>query len=416
MDDSMATAWDQRADVIATGNQVQQLGHPSDYVVPRAVGADPADVTSFHPGLAFSDTVAYQYIDTSKGKLPGLSRIFQILAVKNGGELGGRISVPRSTLGAGKRRGQRAPGIRHGGGNHQARFRNKAVQKRKVASGESELSRAPKIARSGSSEFGSSSKLPSEYHQATSDCSSRQMIGDHPALMFGTCDSTGPQTAGDYAKTTSPPRLSGSLHIEFTENTTRFLVGSYTDPWTVNHSPQLRLGTFTTPAGAPAPLVDGANSGNIIVRPETLSDQELDFIDDVKKSDTLPSNTIVLPEPSLSHEEEFDFNYYLNNQDTFSEGDTLATLNEWDRIGNHTHTRRSLQHGSLMTLENSVSEIASSPGNGSNSNHLPSWYNEEYEDLDPFANQEEDPNALKQNCTDPTLSSLFDWELSDFEV
>lgn len=220
---------------------------------------------------------------------------------------------------------------------------------------------------------------------ATSKVPLQHNIGnDSPTLRLGIWNGNARHTTGEYAKTNSSPRHPGFCSFDFIKDTTQLRVstyGNYTDPWTISYSPESHPETFTTPTGVPRPFVDGANtSGNIMV----------------------------LPEPSLSDEEEFDINDYVNKSD--SDSDTPAALNRSARVTRPTDKAKSMQYGSLMTVENLAS------GHGSKQDDLPLWYNEEYEDLDPFANAKANSNALKHHCTDPTLSSLLDWELSDFEM
>ncbi|KAL8720704.1 MAG: hypothetical protein Q9225_002470 [Loekoesia sp. 1 TL-2023] len=61
----MAIAWEQTSEYIHTSDWTETSGGPTDYLVARPVGADPADVTSFHPGQA----------DWSPTNLPNVSQV-----------------------------------------------------------------------------------------------------------------------------------------------------------------------------------------------------------------------------------------------------------------------------------------------------------------------------------------------------
>ncbi|KAL8755240.1 MAG: hypothetical protein Q9184_004860, partial [Pyrenodesmia sp. 2 TL-2023] len=316
--------------------------------------------------------------NTTRGTTPGL--INPLL-----GEAAGRVIMPDSKMGAGKRRGQRAPGIRHGGGNHQQRYKEKAkslkVQKRKVEFEDLEPSRAPKIARARSSGLVPGNSQPIGTYGAISEASLRQTIGsDHPTLKLGCCDSNGMPMTGEYAQITSPFYLPGSPHIDVI----------------TNDSPQLPAKKINTPTRAQRPMVDGAYSSGA---------------------------TIIHYEPSSSDDEEFNFNDYVNASDTASEGEGSAALTGSDRNWEPTHGARTLLYGLSWTLGVFASEPTSCLGqeidqvqnqghSGEPDHYLPPWYDD---NLNHFALQKEDSSFPGLPSTDPTLSSFLDWDTQEFE-
>ncbi|KAL8926696.1 MAG: hypothetical protein Q9208_002770 [Pyrenodesmia sp. 3 TL-2023] len=319
--------------------------------------------------------------NTSRGTTPGL--IHPLL-----GEAGGRVIMPKSNMGAGKRRGPRAPGIRHGGGNHQEKYKakleNDKVQKRKVEFEDLEASRAPKIARAGSPRPVPGNSDATGSDRATSEASLRETIsGSRPTLKLGVCGSYCRHMTGKQAETTSP------FHLPRPRRTNM----------TTGNSTHLPVKIINTPLHAPRPLVDGANSSG---------------------------NTIIHYEPSLSEDDGFNFNDYVNASDTASESEGSLALTGFDRNGETTRGATPLQHGSSVTLGEFTSELASSPGQDVNRVHvqgdsgepdhgvsdLPAWYDD---DLNNFALQRAGSGFPGLLSTDPALSSFLDWDTQDFE-
>lgn len=260
-------------------------------------------------------------------------------------------------------------------------------QKRKVGFEDLGPSKAPKVARVGS--FGlvpTNSDLYGNY-AATSEASFPQTISSHrPALNLGVCDDYSRYTTADYAETPKPIPLPSSHHIDIITNVPS----------------QSLAKNINTPTRAQRLMLDGANSSGA---------------------------TIIHYEPSLSDDEELNFNDYVNASDTVSEGEGIAALNGSDPTGESTTEARPLQYGWPVAAETITSVLASSPGHGVDQSQdqaqggkphcgvldLPQWYDDRFDNLDTFALKQGNPEALSLQSTDPTLSSFLDWENPEFE-
>lgn len=337
--------------------------------------------------------------NTTRGTTPGL--INPAL-----GEAGGRIPLPVSKVGAGIRRGRRAPGKGHGGGNNQAKYKDKtpvrktqtvrcmlprtsAQRKRKanVAFGtipDLQKWRARKIARPRRSALERASysdhscKAPRR-KEVPPQLASSSIAGNSSSVRRLRPEGI-PASAAEYSlHTTSPAdersNISGTLPACKKE--------------------------MTTPKRPMRPPVDGADSSG---------------------------RTIHHDEAPLTNRD-LDFKAYLNESDSNPEGDSLAALNQSDRISDLTSDNGSFQFCPPLSQGNILPGSAESPicdtdqvgllpdqGDNQETDYgifdLPLWQNES---LTSFDSSTFGQDVLGLGAWKPTTSSDVVWENFDLD-